>query len=660
MNWISVRLALSLMTVAVAGVAAEEGASPLSGAPVDPAQLTLVKFGSHSHWLQPWRGYLETMPASHFLDGLGIVLNTHRGEDAAQILRMCASNGIRHARIEIGWGNLDFDDETRLRNAKDAAARLLACRANGIRPLILLNGHHGAPCPLRFFDRTVRNDAPAGSRELQLDRTGDLIVGHSGLNSTGSYVAADILITKIAGDTVTLSKPLPGALAAGARVRMATLKYAPFGDPATAEGRATLEGWKRYARTIARFAAETLGATGARDLGFDLEIWNEMSFGSQFINLRRYHEPPPTPHDRNETYLDIVRVTAEAAEAEPALFAGVRLVDGFANTLPWPASSQLPARVDALSHHPYAGRKVYPRDARQGTALDALGRPDRSGFVPAYEACFPEYFATALQTETIVRDMAPLTTDIYRVEHGRLARPGRPCWCWITEVNYDPGEDGVKNVTEAKRLKAKAVARYYCFYLNKGVQRLYLYAAGANEPAKGDLELGVLRQDFVNRTIKEKGYPADDAAWTSPALLVVRRLAERMRQGLDAACTNGRPLRLGRVADAHGATQFAGDPADPHARPPLFDRDVFAFLPFQVNARRFVIPYYVMTRDIRRDLPPETFVVSVQGFAAGARFAAWDPLAAAAVPVRVLSAGGETVQLELTASDAPRLLEVQE
>ena len=35
---------------------------------------------------------------------------------------------------------------------------------------------------------------------------------------------------------------------------MATLKYAPFGDAATGEGRATLDGWKRYAKTIAMFA----------------------------------------------------------------------------------------------------------------------------------------------------------------------------------------------------------------------------------------------------------------------------------------------------------------------------------------------------------------------------------------------------------------------
>ena len=631
----------------------------VSGAPIDPAQLTRVSFGSYSHWLQPWRGYLETMPASRFLDGLGIVLNVHRGEDAEQVLRMCASNGIRHVRVEIGWGNLDYDDETKLHNAKDAATRLLACKANGIRPLILLNGHHGAPCPVRFFERKVTADAEAGGRELMLDKTDDLIVGHSGVSEVKDYIAAHSLVTKIDGNKVTLSRPLKEKIAAGTKVRMATLKYAPFSDPATEEGRRTLDGWKRYAKTIAIFAAETLGTKGRADLGFDLEIWNEMSFGSNFIHSNRYFDPPPTAHDRGGTYLDIVRATAEAADAEPALFAGVRLEDGFSNTLPWPASSQMPARVTALSHHPYAGRKVFPKDMPKGTALNALGLPDKSGFAPAYTECFPEYFATALQTETITRDMAPITTKIYGDQHGRFTRPGNPCWCWITEVNYAPGEDGVTDQALALRLKAKAITRYFCFYLNKGVERLYLYATGANDTKQGDLELGVLKQDFLNRKAAENSYPADDAPWTSPALLAVRRIAEQMRAGLDPRLKEMQEIKLVGVEDTHNAKQFDGDPSDLRARPSLFDRDVFAFLPFQVNAKKFVIPFYVMTRDIKCDLPEEKFTVTIKGISARAKFSVYDPIRNSRKSVAAISGDGDVVKIELSAADYPQLLEAE-
>jgi len=118
-------LCLLLLFSAATRLYAEE---PLSDRPIDPGQLTRVAFGSYSHWLQPWRGYLETTPATRFLDGIGIVLNTHRGEDNEQILRMFAKCGFKHVRVEIPWGAVNFDDETRLNNAADAAARLRACR----------------------------------------------------------------------------------------------------------------------------------------------------------------------------------------------------------------------------------------------------------------------------------------------------------------------------------------------------------------------------------------------------------------------------------------------------------------------------------------------------------------------------------------------------
>ncbi len=632
----------------------------ISNRPIDPEQLTRVAFGSYSHWLQPWRGYLETMPATQFLGGIGIVLNTHRGEDAEQILRMCAKNGFQHVRVEIPWGQINFDDESKLNNAADATTRLRACKAAGMRPLILLNGHHGAPCPLQAFERTIAADAEAGAREVTLDKTVGLVLRRSGLSNPQHYIAAEFLITRIDGNRVTLSKPLPAKLPAGTKVKMATLKYEPFGDSRTPAGRDTLDGWKRYVHTVAELASATMDTQDDDDRGFDLEIWNEMSFGSNFIHQSQYYSPRPE-FNESEVYLDVVRATADAAEADAGLFRGVRLEDGFSNTLPWPASSQMPARVTALSHHPYAGRKIYPQVKPKGTALNALGLVDKSGFEPTYQASFPEYFATALQTETIVRDMAPLTTKIYGDEHGRFTRPGNPCWCWITEVNYAPGEDGVTDPSEALRLKAKAATRYFCFYLNKGVERLYLFAAGANDPRQGDLELGMLRQDFVDRTIKDRAYPADDAPWTSPALVAVHRIAEQMHAGLDANLRQTRPLELSSITDTHNAKQFNGDSRDPHARPPLYDRDVLAVLPYQVNAHKFVIPYYVVTRDIRRDLPPEKFTVTLKGLTGdGAKLSAYDPILDRRQDVSAVAAGQNTLKLELSATDYPILLEVEE
>ena len=298
----------------------------------------------------------------------------------------------------------------------------------------------------------------------------------------------------------------------------------------------------------------------------------------------------------------------------------------------------MPARVTALSHHPYAGRKVFPKDKSKGASINALGLPDTSGFTPAYEERFPEYFATALQTETIVRDMAPVATDIYRTPHGRFTRPGNPCWCWITEVNYAPGEDGVTHPALALHLKTKAITRYFCFYLNKGVERLYLYAACANDPKQGDLEPLACRSrvSWTARSVTKSILPTTPP--NSPALLAVRRIADQMRDGLDVNLQKTRSLELVSIEDNHGAKQFEGDPKDPRGHPALFDRDVLAVLPFQVNAKKFVIPFYVMTRHIRRDLPPEKFTIGIKGLVAkGARLSAYDPVLDQRQSVRVLS-----------------------
>jgi hypothetical protein len=87
-------LTLSLGRALPAG--AEEHA--LSGPYTDPAYVTAVAFGSHSHWLQPWRAWLQTVPAARFVDGIGVNLHLH-GEDPDLILEHLARHGVRSARI---------------------------------------------------------------------------------------------------------------------------------------------------------------------------------------------------------------------------------------------------------------------------------------------------------------------------------------------------------------------------------------------------------------------------------------------------------------------------------------------------------------------------------------------------------------------------------
>ncbi len=139
--------------------------------------------------------------------------------------------------------------------------------------------------------------------------------------------------------------------------------------------------------------------------------------------------------------------------------------------------------------------------------------------------------------------------------------------------------------------------------------------------------------------------------------------------------TIGKPrsLSLDAIADQDNAIQFAGDGTAAH--PPLYNRDVVGFFPFQVNNNKFVIPTYVMTRDMatnynpsaprtdlaRYDLPPEAFRLTVGGLnAAKLTATATDPITGASVPVTIVTRTGDTAILQLNLTDYPRMLVLQD
>ncbi len=630
------------------------------GVYIDERHLTALAFGSHSHWLQPWRAYQETLPAQRFLDAQGVVLELPDAQAADLIVTMLARHGVRNARIEINWGFVNYWDESKLNFTDRLIPLLLACKRHGVRPLILLNAHCGVPVPTDFSERALAREAKKGDRRVWLADVSNLRVGYSGLANLSDYWASEALITGIeGGNTVRLSKSLPKDLGKpGAKVVVTTLKYRPFSAPGTEDYRNTVAGWKRYVSTVAEFVAQTLGTQAAVDRGFDLEIWNELTFGSLFLSINNYYEPKLVEYKEEEIWARLVRETAELADRRPEQFRGVTLVDGFRNTIPWPSAAREPARIGALSAHPYPPRKIYPRDEPRGPALDALFAESGPAFTPAYSALFPEYYATALQTETVVRDMAPITTPIYEVPHGRNARviEGKiaPCPLWLTEIGLHPKEHGVVDQEAAHRLKAKATARDACFFPAKGVQRIYFFSA-----LDGDTGYGLVSDRFVAFARTGKPYPADEASFVSPALRVLENIAGKMRAGIDPGLAASRQLALASITDTHDHYQFRGDGS--LQRPNLFDRDVFVFLPFQANRNRFVIPYYVMTRDITKELAPEEFTVKIRGInGRGATAASYDPIADRDLPLDIKSATADELSLRLEAADYPYLLLIQE
>ena len=127
------------------------------------------------------------------------------------------------------------------------------------------------------------------------------------------------------------------------------------------------------------------------------------------------------------------------------------------------------------------------------------------------------------------------------------------------------------------------------------------------------------------------------------------------------------------MADQGNWTQFAGDGTAAH--PPLYNRDVVAFFPFQADDHRFVIPAYVMTRNMatlynpsapasdvtRYDLPPETYRLTVGGLDTAALTAsATDPMTGASVPVQVTATSASTAVIQIPLTDSPRLIELQD
>ncbi|MCA1596883.1 MAG: hypothetical protein LC772_10735, partial [Chloroflexi bacterium] len=178
---------------------------------IDPTQQTALPFPERSHWLQPWRAYQDTPPTSRVRDAIGINLNVSPDE-ADSVCRHLSKNGFRFARIEFGWGSVSWDHPTQLADPAPFDKIVGACRRYHLRPLFLLNAHHGAPVPMRTFQVRLLVPAHKGDRTVSLDPAtiGPIVPGRSGLSRLTDYWAAEDLFTAVdAAGTASLSKPLP-------------------------------------------------------------------------------------------------------------------------------------------------------------------------------------------------------------------------------------------------------------------------------------------------------------------------------------------------------------------------------------------------------------------------------------------------------------------
>jgi hypothetical protein len=758
------------------GLPVEEGS--LLSDPIDPRFLTKDPFGFTSFWIQPWRAYFDTWPGSTLLNSLGINFNVgpEKAEAVAQLLQ---ESGFKLARKEIPWGAMSYEEPTKFKTQPRIEAILLALKRHDLRPLILLNANSGEPDPAKTITLSTTATAYPGAMTVRLNAASAAMVvpGKTGFEGLTWGSGPDVLITSVNGEGIaTLSRPLRWTLTAGKHYAM-TLRYAPFQSPTLPNGQPnpvyqeTMTGWLGYVKAVTAEASRIFGPGG-----YDLEVWNELTFGSQFLNYEHYYQPadsrtseaeeaaeaqnaPGAPEDAETeessaaradgAELESLEGEAEAGEAEEAaapsaaartttktslveegaageqgperkdatkasindkltktitnkllketvawvrnpangIGAGVGITDGFASQTPFPSGAYAPIGLTALSKHLYNGARELPAEyvEKRLKPLNAQGFRDTAGgkgftplFVPHYQELFPEYFLTALSTETLVRDIAPITTDIYGLPHGREVGPvgGGPVQKWMTEYNLTPGRghvveaDGVtpstQPLTPADRahFEAKALLRSLVALVGKGLSREYFFAAGP-----GPLSL-ISPAFYAALEAHPETYPG--AALGGATMSAFRELMARFQgPGPEG---QARQLKLLSIAQEGNHAQFQGDGTSAH--PSLYDRDMLAVLPFQTSPTRFVIPVYVMTEDLlmlyepgqpssdvqRFDLPAESFTVTLGDLPAGGaapKVSSYDPLRHEYTPARLLSRSGETAQFEVAATDYPRLLTLE-
>jgi hypothetical protein len=638
--------------------------------PINPGQLTEMPFGTRSFWLQPWRSALVTRPATSLQNAIGVNIdNSVTRKEVGATARLLHASGFRRARLEIGWDQMSYANPSQLAIPSRWATYIAAMRTYHLRPLILLNSDPGGPVPLLAINLTLAAPAAQGARTVSLSSASaaQVVPGLTGINV--KKTAARVLITAVnAGGVATLSQPLPMSLGTGA-VAASTLRYAPFAPPYLSSGAPnprflqTLAGWLTYVKGVTRFVRHVYGSDN-----FDVEVWNE---NQDFLKEKTYFSPLPEPENLSDVKYAVLQATVNMLRDPANGLTGVKVGDGFSNQEPFTSGATVPPGTAAIDKHPYqpGGVQNYPGyPAEHTAAVGALGGHGKKGgstFTPTFRVFMPEYYLTGIQTETLMRDLSPIQTGIAGVQHGASTHPSgsSPPAMWITEVNVDvPGAktDGFP-AADVPEMQAKAALRLLVSYASEGVQAIDLFAAKG-----GNTGLRLIPPAFFSALKSNpRHYPGNLGG---PTMRAVHRLTSTLSGAQTIA--DPRQLKLDAIAQYGNASQFTGNGTA--AFPTLYNRDVLAFFPFQVNRNSFVAAVYVMTSDLTHsytshpargqtpyDMPPEEYRLTIGNVnAADATVSFYDPLTGSKVPATIISRTGSTIVVQLAATDSPRMLTI--
>ncbi len=205
---------------------------------------------------------------------------------------------------------------------------------------------------------------------------------------------------------------------------------------------------------------------------FDVEIWNELTFGSDFLRhqplllgsaaVLRFDEQ--TSCMRTERLGELARRSiAEIERSAPR----ARTIWGFSNTTWFHTSiADLPPGTSGQSYHPYGTGKRCFEELAQGRE-----KFNYDGVIPSGCAVMPEGWAhTFQQTETLIRLLNPAA---------RVVRPRNVATFrhYITEHGFLPKDLDIKDREQVARAKAKFLLRAPLFWLSKGLSGIHVYNA---------------------------------------------------------------------------------------------------------------------------------------------------------------------------------------
>ena len=384
---------------------------------------------------------------------------------------------------------------------------------------------------------------------------------------------------------------------------------------------------------------------------FDLEVWNELTFGSEFLDDNNYYSNPQatignlTYSSHGYTRNGVEVLEPIAVDIATSQYPGVRVIDGFSNQRPWDAGSSMWPGEHGFSRHFYTALDMTnPFNGSRGVSnastpianlasvapMNALGQYDGtpsnptqphavtpgSYFIPSFTMSSPEALSVGTDYMYIIRDLQPFPSlfssqDLngkYTAYHwrGSTNLAGDTAQVWESETNCSrllwmqsiqslsgvPWTD--QNLIDLNHfVGAKALLRLFTFHANKGLETACIFAARQNE-----FDLSVIPEAFFSSLQQTGGAYSTDAANKQGAQLqTIKNLTGIFNKytGAPSAFTV-QPLTVTGLSEPTPTIEFLGDGTPAH--PDRYNVDDFGVFPFQLNQHNYAVGYYVVSKNI--------------------------------------------------------------